>query len=333
MLGAMDPHSLPLIAAAEGPHLRAAASAAAEGLFDALPEPRAVVLITNESRARLAAEAVIALASDARAPITVSRSLPPFVGALDLVFVLTDDPGDPIAAVLAEADRRGAATVLLDPGEGPVRAAASSRTIVVPRPALSTVGSFCGYVGAVLGALTAARVTSLGPAAVLGEVADAVDAEAVACAPDRDVLVNPARQWAAWMRGHAVVLAGEGDAWRTVAELGAAWLLDAGVPAHGTTVNDVLRASVALSSRRGEPDIFRDPFLDGPGEAASVLPLSVIAVTSPADAPTVRARLEPFDWARVECPAAEVEVRHPLVDVCVTAARVAAAASYVPEED
>ena len=334
MLGGMDPHSLTLTAAAEGAHLRAAASAAADGLFDDLPEPRAVVLITNESRARLAAEAVIALAADARAPITIARSLPRFVGALDLVFVLTDDPGDPIAEVLAEADRRGAATVLVDPGEGPVRAAASPRTVVVPRPAMSAVGSFCGYVGAVLGALTAARVTALGPAAVLDDVADAVDAEAVACAPDRDLLVNPARQWAEWMRGHSVVVAGEGDVWRTVAELAAAWLLDAGLPAHGTTVSDMLRASGALapSPAAALDDLFHDPLIDGPVGGGRMLPLSVIAVTSPAEAPAVRARLEPFEWARVECPAEEVEVRHPLVDVCVTAARVAAAAAYVPEE-
>ncbi|WP_295623813.1 hypothetical protein [uncultured Corynebacterium sp.] len=331
----MDPHSLQMIAAAEGPHLRAAASAAAEGLFDGLSEPRAVVLVTNESRARLAAEAVVALASDARAPITVARSLPRFVGALDLVFVLTDDPGDPVAEVLVEADRRGAATVLVDPGEGPVRAAASPRTIVVPRPALTVRGSFCGYLGVVLGALTAARVTALGPAAVLSDVADAVDDEAVRCSADRDLLVNPARQWAEWMRGHAVVFAGEGDVWRTVAELAAAWLLDAGVPAHGTTVADVLRASPALSAGQSADatDIFHDPLIDGPADNGRVLPLSVIAVTSPADAPAVRARLEPIEWARVECPAEEAEVRHPMVDVCVTAARVAAAAAHVPEEE
>ena len=117
----MDPHSLTLTAAAEGAHLRAAASAAADGLFDDLPEPRAVVLITNESRARLAAEAVVALVADARAPITIARSLPRFVGALDLVFVLTDDPGDPIAEVLAEADRRGAAARLLSGARRPPR--------------------------------------------------------------------------------------------------------------------------------------------------------------------------------------------------------------------
>ncbi len=327
----MDSTSLLLLAAAEGPHLRAAASAAADGLFDDLPEPRAVVLITNESRARLAAEAVVALAADARAPITIARTLPRFVGALDLVVVMTDDAGDVAAEVLAEADRRGAATVLIDPGEGPVRSAASPRTVVVTRPAMSSFGSFCGYVGAVLGALTCARVTALGPAQILSDVADLVDEEAVKCAPDRDLLVNPARQLAQWVRGRSAVFAGEGDVWRAVAELAAAWMLDAGIPAHGTTVADMMRAAPVLTPVA--PDPFHDPLIDGPAGGGLVLPLRAIVVTSPADAPARRARLEPFEWIRVESPAEEVEVRHPLVDVCVTAARLAAVAAYVPEED
>lgn len=327
----MEPRNLQILAAAEGPHLRAAASAADEGLFDGLPEPRAVVLIAAESRARLAAEAVVALATDSRAPITIARELPRFVGALDLVIIMTDDPGDSTAAVLAEADRRGAATILVDPGEGPVRAAASPATVVVPRPAMSFHGSFCGYLGAVLGALTCARVTALGPAQILREVADLVDDESVKCAADRDVLVNPARELAQWLRGHSVVFAGEGDVWRTVAELAAAWMLDAGVPAHGTTVADMTRAAPALTPVA--PDPFHDPLIDGPAAGGLVLPLRAVAVTSPADAPARRARLEPFDWVRVESPAEEVEVRHPLVDVCVTAARMAAMAGFVPEED
>ncbi|MEJ6019072.1 hypothetical protein [Corynebacterium sp. H113] len=331
----METTDLLLMAAAEGPNLRAAASAASSGVFSSLELPRSVILIAGESRARLAAEAVIALTTDARAPITIARGLPHFVGALDLVIVLVDDPGDPAADVVAEATRRGAQTVVVDPGDGPVRAAASSSAILVPRPAMSVRGSFCGYLGATMSALTAAGVTDLAPAAVLDEVADAVDADSIACAPERDLTVNPARQIASWIRNRAVVLAGEGDVWRAIAELGAAWMLDSGTPSHGTAFPDLMRAVPQLLAVRNSHthDIFFDPLLDDSDSASQVLPLGAIVVASPANVAGLRSRLEDADWARVICPAEEVETRHPLVDVCVTAVRVAAIAAYVPMEE
>lgn len=332
MIGTMDTRTLLLAAAAEGPHLRAVVEAAREGLFADLPAPRSVVLVTGEARARLAAEAVVALADDARAPVVVCGALPPFAGALDLVVVLTDDPGDAAcAAALVEAARRGCATVLIDPGEGPVRAACDPSTVVAPRPAMADRGSFCGYLGAAFAALTGAGVTGLGPAAVLSDVADAVDAEAMVFAPDRDQLVNPARELGHWMRGRSMVFGGLGERWRTVAELSAAWMLDAGVPAHGTALPDFGRALRALTPV--ERDIFHDPDFDGPVADPLVLPLGAIIVTSPADHDTAAARLGHLPWVRVEAPALEVELRHPLVDVCVTAVRMAAAAAYVVEED
>lgn len=332
MIGGMDTRTLLFTAAAEGPHLRAVAEASRDGLFTDLPAPRSVILVPGEARARLAAEAVVALATDARAPITICRGVPNFTGALDLVVVLTDDPGDPACArALAEAARRGSATVLVDPGEGPVRAAADPATVIVPRPAMTGRGSFCGYLGAVFAALTGAGVTGLGPDGVLADVADAVDAEAQVNGPDRDELVNPARDLGHWMRGRSMVFAGAGEAWRTVAELAAAWFLDAGVSAHGTALPDFARALPSLAT--SEPDIFFDPELDGPGADPLVLRLGAIVVTSPPDLEQTAARFEHLPWVRCESPAREVETRHPLVDVCVTAARLAAAAAYVIEED
>ncbi|MBV7294811.1 hypothetical protein KRX51_02600 [Corynebacterium sp. TAE3-ERU12] len=326
----MDMRSMLFTAAAEGAHLRAAASAA-DGPLSGLGMPRSVILITGEARARLAAEAVVALASDARCPIMVARYVPHFTGALDLVMVLTDDPGDELAArSLAEADRRGAATVLVGPDEGPVRHAASSSTVLIQRPTMSIIGSFCGYIGAVFATLTGAGVSGLGPAAVLRDVADAVDAEAIACSAERDLLVNPARQLAEWVRGRSVVFAGDGEVWRTVAELAAAWLCDAGVTAHGAALTDVLRAAHTFSPR--VDDIFFDPEFDDPAAAPAGPPRGAVVLTSSENLEATTARVGELPWVRVECPAEDVEVHHQLVDVCVSAARVAAAAAYVMEE-
>lgn len=330
----MDTRRLHLLAAAEGPNLRAAAAAAAEGLFSGLSMPRSVVLIANDARARIAARTTVALTTDARAPITVARALPGFVGTLDLVVVLTDDPGDSVSAeALAEAGRRGASTVVVDPGDGPVRMAMSYDTVLVPRPAMIEDGSFCGYLGACLAALTCAGVTSTAPDRVLMDVADTVELESVACSPERDRTVNPAWLLSRWMRDRTVIFAGDGRLWTSLAELAAAWSLDCGRPAPATELADVMRAAPALTP--SVADIFFDPEFDDPDGPSGVLPLGAIVVTSPARFAVIESQAEHLPWIRVECPALEGEgqVDHPLVHVCVTAARMAAAAVFATEED
>ena len=105
--------------ATAGAGLRAAASATRGGAFAQLPLPRSAVILVGNRRAQLAAESVRALADDIRCPVVIAHQLPSYVGALDLVIVCDDNPGSPLGAALAEADRRGAATVVVDPGEGP----------------------------------------------------------------------------------------------------------------------------------------------------------------------------------------------------------------------
>lgn len=328
----MDATTLLLRAAGEGAALRAAASAAAEGVFDRLPAPRAAVLLTRDAPARHAAAAAAALAAEGRCPVLAADRLPRFVGALDLVVGLGEDPGDPVLAeALAEAARRGAATALADPGAGPVRAAAGPDCAVAPRPAGAPGGGLLGPLGVALAALTAAGAVDLAPAAVLAEVADAADAEAAACAPDRGEPVNPARVLGSRLRGRRIVLAGDGPEWAAVAGFGAARLLEAGVAAHATAVTDLLRAWPALAP--AEADLFHDPRIDGPAAGGPVLPLEAIVVTSPEGLGAMRARVGRLPGVRVECPAADVEARHRLSGLCVTAVRLAAAAAYVMEED
>nr|WP_120491131.1 hypothetical protein [Corynebacterium lactis] len=320
-------------ASGEGAALRAAVSSVREGLFASLTLPRSVVVLAGDRRAAIAARAVVSLADDARAPIVVARKLPNYVGALDLVIVADEDPGSELADGLAAADRRGAMTVLLDPGEGPLRSAAGPATVVVPRPAMAEGASFNGYFGVIAAAITEAGVSAIAPAGVLEEVAEAVDTDLIACSPQRDVTVNPARQAAAWLSGRRMVCVGDRGIGEPVAELAALLLLEAGHVAHATDSAAVVRnlGILLAGNPSGVRDIFYDPYLDGEPEGSSVLPLGAIVIASPANADLLRDRFGETEWARVECPALDATARHPLVDVCVSAARVAAIAAFTSQ--
>lgn len=317
-------------AATAGAGLRAAASATRAGAFSQLPLPRSAVILVGDRRAQLAAEAVCALADDIRCPVTISEKLPNFVGALDLVIVCDENPGSPLAAALAEADRRGAATVVVDAGEGPLRAAAGRDTVVVPRPAMAESASFTGYIGAIASALTECGVTALAPAGVVEEVADAVDVDIAACSPQRDETVNPARQAALWLAGRRPLFASTTPAMEAVAELSELQMLEAGVVAGSSSLSELSLSIGALLAAEPQKshDIFYDPLIDGEDEGPTVLPLGTIVLATPANVDHHRDYYGEAGWARVECPALDAEARHPLVEVCVTAARVAAIAAF-----
>ena len=317
-------------ASGEGAALRAVVSAVREGAFSSLSLPRSVVVLAGDRRAKLAARSVVSLADDARAPIVVARQLPNYVGALDLVIVADEDPGSQLAEQLSEADRRGAATILVDPGQGPLRAAAGASTIVIPRPALAEGGSFNGYFGVIASALTEAGVSTIAPAGVLEEVADAVDVDIAACSPQRDLTVNPARQAASWWAERRKVCVGARGIGEPIAELAALLLLEAGQVVHATSSAALLQSlGVLLSETHSSGhDIFYDPYIDDEPEGSSVLPLGAIVIASPKTADLLQDRFGETEWARVECPALDASARHPLVDVCVSAARVAAIAAF-----
>lgn len=328
-------------AAAEGSHLRAAVAADQQGLFNGLSRPRAVVLLVEDRRGELAAQAVITLASDAKCPVVYADRLPEYVGALDLVICALSNPDSALGPDLAEASRRGAQTVLIDPGEGPVRAAVASDTIVVARPAFTEPSSFCGYLGVFVSVLAAASVSNIAPAAIVAEVADAVDQELAACAPQRDITVNPAKQTAAWLTGRRKAWAGDGPLWNAMAGLGALLAVEAGYISHASGMKELLSSLPALIAVENEAaegaggsvqhDIFYDPYIDGESEGPQVLPLGAVLLASPDQFPALREQFDSAAWARIECPALDVNAHHPLITVCVTAARIAAIAAYLVE--
>ena len=316
-------------AAHEGAQLRAAAAAMDSGIFSDIQgfAPRSIIIHAASSAAAAAAQCAIALTQKDAPPTLCATELPGFVGSLDLVVVLTQDPGDGAAATfLADAVSRGASTVLIGANSGPVRYAAGADTIVVPESTLPTEGSFLGPLGFILGILATVDASAVGAAANLTDVADLVDQELAACGPDRDIASNPARQLAASLENHRVVFSWQHPALAAVAHFATdAWLRSGQVTA-AAPMAEIHRAAAELNyAAPVAGDIFYDPELDGP---LDLLPLRAVVLTTTDGEPDVHRQLEPFSYARVLTAGDITEVVDLLTDVAVTAARLACAAPY-----
>src|SRR4051794_32064990 len=120
-----------------------------------------------------------------------AAGLPGWAGSLDLVVVLSPAGVDlEAASAAAEAVRRGCQVVVAAPPGSPVAEHAAGRwSTVLPtttRDQLATAVVMLGYLERV----------SLGPQADAEQVAEALDAVAIACSPHRDLAVNPAKMLA-----------------------------------------------------------------------------------------------------------------------------------------
>src|SRR4051794_16808745 len=117
--------------------------------------------------------------------------LPGWAGSLDLVVVLAPDGADAgTASAVAEAVRRGCQLVVACPPTSMVAEHAAGRwSTILPttaRDQLATAVVLLDYLN---------RVT-LGPRADADQVAEALDAVAIASSPNRDLAVNPAKMLA-----------------------------------------------------------------------------------------------------------------------------------------
>ncbi|UDL80823.1 hypothetical protein LH392_03190 [Corynebacterium uberis] len=174
-----------LPAAYEGAHVRAIAGgvgAAAEQLAGL--NPRSIVVIATDGLAQRCAQAGGDLLAPLPVPYVVTATLPPFVGALDVVIVVGDRGESPDAEqAVRVAARRGAATVLICPDSGPLRDDAPSSTVCLPIPVSATDRSPLRFL---VGIYTVVALLSEDPdllAEQLRGVADLVDEELAACAP------------------------------------------------------------------------------------------------------------------------------------------------------
>lgn len=285
-------------AAMAGAQVRAVSTAIQEGVLDSLRgmQPRAITLIDSGPAASQAIGLVEAtVGAGSRCPISRVRSTPARVGPLDVVVVVGDDPGDPIAAEsIHAAVRRGAEVVVVAPLDGPLREAGAGRAIELPpRIPVAPINRMIGHVAAILGILA---VLDAGPVDVdlLDRTADALDGEALSGQPSADVTVNPAKQLAARLANRRFVLVGSDPTAIEVARHGCSVVLSAtGIAGASAELSEVLAAvhdhrAIGSSGALSDVDaIFHDEELDGP------LPTEVdrlMLIDTSGDLPALRRR-------------------------------------------
>lgn len=278
-------------AATAGAQVRATAAAVSEDALSRLVglRPRSVVVVTGSGRAyRAASLLVAALAGQAGLPIVVAAATPPWAGPLDVVVVSGDDAGDPrLADAVDRAVRRGAEVVVATPDEGPVRAAAVGRAMLLPpRVPVLDQNTMLRHLSVGMAVLAAVDPTHSGHVLPdLDRLADTLDAEAIADHPRNEVFHNPAKALAARMQGRRLVLTGDTAATAELAAHAAEVLLRvAGRVSVALPLPEVVAAapefagSVAASA--DYDPLFHDEELDGPAPRD---PIRVFALTTDPD--------------------------------------------------
>ena len=209
---AADRGGLLRAASMAGAQVRATAAALEEGALDSVAAddpPRTVIWVAGRGNAETAGSILAAaLGGSAAAPIVVGSEAPPWIGALDVLVVAGDDPGDPaLVGAAATAVRRGARVVVAAPYEGPLRDATAGRAAVLePRLWVPDDFGLSRYLAAGLAVL---HVVDPGLRMDLAALADELDAEALRNSAARELFTNPAKTLADRMSGRTVVLAGD----------------------------------------------------------------------------------------------------------------------------
>lgn len=271
---------LPAVAAA-GAQVRSVLAGAVD-----LPEmdrPRAMVVVGAEVADDVSFLTAL-IGRAAPAPIVGAATLPPWVGALDLVVVLARRRDDELAAEAAGiARRRGASVVVRGAENGPVGEAAGPSLLP---PAVSVPESLAVSARWALLATVAARA-GLAPAVDLSRTADLLDAIAVACHPTAENFVNPGVNLAEYLGAGTPLLVGSDQLADAIALHGARVLADLGGVAASVLTSAHAGDSPALLRRSAAPkDVFADPFDDDERSSQVVRPLLISTTAADAASPT-----------------------------------------------
>ncbi len=281
-----------------GAQVRAIAAALEEGALETVggDPPRTLIWLAGRGNAETAGSLLAAaLGGTAAAPIVVCADAPPWIGALDVLVVVGDDPGDPaLVAAAATAVRRGARVVVVAPYDGPLRDATAGRAAVLePRLWVPDEFGLPRYLAAGLAVL---HVVDQGQRTDLFALADELDAEAMRNSASRELFTNPAKSLADRMSGRAVVLAGDSAATLALARHGAATMLRIGH--HAVAAVGLADAIVAIRTGLGgqsdadrEAALFHDDEIDGPVPER----VRTIALTLDTERAVVAARVAGLD--------------------------------------
>lgn len=270
-LEATDSGGLLRAAATAGAQVRATAAAAEEAGLSQLggQRPRALVLLTRPGAAPAAAPLLLALLGPScPVPVVTTRSVPAWVGALDIVLANTTDPGDrELAEGIDRAVRRGAQVVLTAPADGPVAAAAAGRAVLLsPRIDVPPGLTLPRALTAGLLVLDTLALLKTDTEVLAGEL----DREAERNYVAHESLVNPAKALALRLHGRTPLLWGTDPVAAVVAgHCAAALAAHAGVVAHAAGFHEAAALTVLRqeATRTGsEADVFHDPFEDRFGD-------------------------------------------------------------------
>ncbi|AZG48770.1 hypothetical protein [Gordonia insulae] len=290
---------LPSVALA-GAQVRSIAEAQREGVLEPLTQlrPRSVVIVCGSTGSAMSAAQLVIAAISSRidVPIVFAPALPGWIGPLDVVVLAGDDAGDmALADAAARSLRRRAEVVVAAPIEGPLRDALGGSGIdLSPRVRVDPRFRFPGFVAALLAVFVSlAQVRLTGNVPEVGDLADALDEEAVANHPGNESFHNRAKLLAARLDGRAAVWVGDTVGTTVIAGQAARSLVAvAGEISAVAEIGDVVRMVGEWSARTGSTPsdaIFYDPEIDGP---APEDPPRIFLATTPTREWYVRRRFD-----------------------------------------
>jgi hypothetical protein len=336
---AADRGGLLRAASTAGAQVRATAAALDEGALESIAgdPPRTLIWVTGRGNAETAGTVLAtAVGGSAAAPIVVCAEAPPWIGALDVLVIAGDDPGDPaLVGAAATAVRRGARVAVVAPYEGPLRDATAGRAAVL-EPRVWTLDDFSlpRYLAAGLAVL---HVIDPGLRTDLAALADELDAEALRNSAARELFTNPAKTLADRMSGRDVVLAGDNSATLALARHGAAVMLR--VAHRAVAAVGLADAIVALRTGLGaqseadrEAALFHDDEIDGSVPQG----VRALAMTLDAERAVVAARVVGLDDVDIvgaedvpDAGESPVQLGRPEQQLAVLAVRLEMAATYL----
>jgi len=343
--------------ATAGAQVREAITLARDAGIDAVARgerPRSVLVASLGGSAVVANVLELLAEPGSPVPVSVRRNLPlpGWVGPLDLVVAvsLSGRAHGPVA-VAAEAARRGAALLTVGAAESPLAeicARARGVHIDVGRERTSSRTALWSLLTPVmLGADTLGLIDAT--ESDLLAVADRLDAQAEACRPSSESFVNAAKILAVQLAESIPVILGDGPLNGVAASRAASMLArTARIPASYGELPDSASNIVAsfdgpftagggrgVGERESAPDIFADPFLDGPAQPRLGLLMLRDAPPSPMtpEAKEVEdftdALLQTAYDAGVRVATAVAEPGHPLVRLAGQIALTDFAATYL----
>jgi hypothetical protein len=270
--------------------LRELAESGARVRREATEASAAVMLASTTGQDAIRPRAIVAAGPDSRLLRAVLEpwcpvpfvawpgpGLPGWAGGLDLVVVLAPDGADRgTAGAVAEAVRRGCQVVVACPESSLVAEHAAGRwsTIlpIVTRDQLATAVVVLEYLAQV----------GLGPRADHSDVAEALDAVAISCSPNRDLAVNPAKMLAIALADSTPLLWGGSVLAARAARRVAESIRRAS--GHTALAGDAEHLLPVLHAARA-PDLFADPFDEDDDERRRPV---LVVLDDGADGATIR---------------------------------------------